>query len=175
MFDRLYVVNGGLCVEDLARAILRGGTVAVKVQKYVSVQGKPFAQAWKEAAQCTLKARGLDNDLAQTDECGVLNLMAKVVNVEASRPASKARGFAGAEELSGLNLNLLYDFEQGVGVILNGYNGASKRPVITEPRFNVVISDKEDELVSQEILNLIGIPQVLQTSEGLLQELGLKA
>lgn len=101
--------------------------------------------------------------------------MAKVVNVEASRPASKVREFAGAEELSGLNLNLLYDFEQGVGVILNGYNGASKRPVITEPRFNVVISDKEDELVSQEILNLIGVPQVLQTSEGLLQELGLKA
>ena len=174
MLDKLYVVTGGLSVEEVARAILRSGTVAVEVQKYISVQGKPFARAWEESAQCTLKVRGLDNDLAQADACGVLNLLAKVVNVETTRPLPEAQRFAGAEELSGLNLNLLYDFEQGSGVILNGHNGASKRPAIAEPRFDVVIEDGEDELVSQEILKLMGVPQALQMSDGLLQELGLK-
>lgn len=175
MFDRLYVVTGGLSVEELARAILRNGTAAVEVQKYISVQGKPFIPSWEEAVQCTLKVRGLDNDLMQADACSVLNLMAKVVNVETARPTPGACKFAGSEELSGLNLNLLYDFEQGVGVILNGHNGASKRPTIAEPRFGVVIEDGEDELVSQQILNLMGVPRALQMSEGLLQELGLKA
>lgn len=176
MLDRLYVVTGGLSVEGLARTILRRGTVVVEVQKYIAIQGKPFTQAWEESVQCTLKMRGLDNDLVQTDACDVLNLMVKVVNVETSRPMPKAQKFAGAEELSGLTLNLLYDFEQGAGVILNGHNGTSKRPTIAEPRFNVAVEHgDEDELVIQEILNLMGVPQVLQTSDGLLRELGLKA
>ncbi len=38
-----------------------------------------------------------------------------------------ARQFAGSEELLGLNLNLLYDFEQGVGVIQSGHNGIAVR------------------------------------------------
>lgn len=175
MFDRLYVVTGGLSVEELARATLRRGTVVVEVQKYVAVHGRPFIQAWEETAQCTLKVGGLDNDSVQTDACSILNLLVKVVNVETTRPAPRAQDFTGAEELSGLALNLLYDFEQGVGVILNGHNGTSRRPAITEPRFNVMIKNGEDELVSREILNLMGIPQALQASEELLRELGLKA
>lgn len=169
LLERLYLVSGGLTVEELAQAIQRGGTVSVDIQKYVSVGGQPFKAVWEEATQCTMKAQGLDNNLIQANVGEVLNVMTRVVNVEKTRPVP-ARQFAGSEELLGLNLNLLYDFEQGVGVIQSGHNGIAVRPTITEPRLRVVIDDR-DEQVGIEVLKLMGVPQKLLTSDGVLREL----
>ena len=44
------------------------------------------------------------------------------------------------------------------------------RPTITEPRLRVVIDDR-DEQVGIEVLKLMGVPQKLLTSDGVLREL----
>lgn len=147
--------------------------MAVGVQKYIAVGGGAFVKTWEEPAQCTMRVRGMDVDFARIEAGGdVLNLSAKVVNAESAQLTEKGRDFSGSEELVGLNLNLLYDFEQGVGVILNGHSGTARRPVIEEPRLDVLLGDC-DELVGKKVLDLMGVPQVLQASERILRELNM--
>lgn len=173
MLKKLYLVSGGLTIDDVVRAIYRGGTVAVGMQKYTAVGSGAFVKTWEEPAQCTMRPRGMDADFAWIEAGGdVLNLSAKVVNAEAAQLTEKGRDFAGSEELVGLNLNLLYDFEQGVGVVLNGHNGSAKRAVIEEPQLDVLLGDC-DELVGKKVLDLMGVPQVLQASERILRELNM--
>lgn len=152
-----------------ANAIRRRETVCVSVQKYVAVNGAAFKRAWAEPAQCTLKPGDFGNDQVRSEDCELVNFTARVIDVSTTRPEPEMDGFAGAQELLGLSLNSYYDCEHEVGLIIDGHNGISRRPVIPQVKLDVVVND--DELVSQEIMRLKGIPEELWESLNMLSEM----
>ncbi len=169
MFKRLYVVTDMPDLATLANAIRRRETVSVSIQKYVAVNDAPFKRAWVEPAQCALKPGDLGNDQVRSEDCELVNFTSRVIDVGTTRPEPGMDGFTGAKELLGLSLNSYYDCEHEVGLVIDGYNGISQRPVIPQVKLDVVVSD--DELVSQEIMRLRGIPEELWESLNLLSEM----
>lgn len=169
LFDRLYVMTEVPDVATWANAIRRRETVSVSVQKYVAVGDGPFRQAWTEPAQCTLKPGEIGNDQVRSENCELVNLMARVIDVSTTRPEPEMDGFAGARELLGLCVNAYYDCEHEVGLIIDGHNGMSRKPVIPQVKLNVVLND--DELVNREMMKLRGIPEELWESLELLSEM----
>lgn len=169
LLNRLYVVGGELNPHELVDAICRQGTIDLSVQKYVAVGDGAFRKAWTEPAQCTLRPCSFGNDLVRSEEGELVNVSARVINVSTTRSEPEMDGSASAKELLGLSLNFYYDCEHEVGLIIDGYNGNSRRAAITRTRLDVALND--DELVQQEIMRQMGIPEELWGSLQLLREM----
>lgn len=169
MLEKLYALTGKLELGEVAKAIRKRGVICLSVQKYVAVGDGAFKRVWAEPAECVLKPNDLGNDLVRSDDGELVNITARVVEVAATRLLAEMKSFGGARELSGLSLNFYYDCEHEVGVVIEGYSGAKRRPVIPRVRLDVALSD--DELVAQEVMRLKGIPEELQKSYDLLSEM----